>query len=163
MKLSIKDWRFRLVLLIGFLGGLYLWINHLYLEKAFFDETKRITIQSDQIEQIEILDGRWNWPDAEWKMNPSTILKFSDRDDIIKTCSIINDARAKYVDDIQGVYGFLTVKLRRRQGSAIILRLNQNLQKDIFFEYDDHTFEGSALSTQVKQLGDKYGIKSGSE
>lgn len=158
MKFSFKDWRFRLFIFLLIPVGLYGIYSPDFFMKKSIEFSEPLLINPDDIKEIEIRDGRWKWTDTEWKMNQSTILRFDDRGEIINICHLISQSKPRYISDIQGVNGFLTLRLHRTRFLGINLTLKSNLNGETFFEFGSNTYDGTELGNQLRRLGDKYGV-----
>lgn len=153
MTFSVKKIIILGVIIINLLGA-WSFYYMFYGKKNSFELDKKAKINSSKIKKIETDLGTWKWNDTifDFYKNYKVVLK--DKNDITSFCKIIENAKAKYIDSRTSYW--IDIYLNEVDLNAEI-HLKQSIENEIYFEYENHTYEGIELSNFLAK--NKHKIK----
>ena len=133
------------ILLIVFANIGFVWavFNMLYYKQASFDTSKKANISIYNINKIHNGDGSWIWNKKEYDFYKEHSFSLS-KNEISEFCRIINSANAQYIENIRPKK-WLDINLEEKNSNTRLITLKQNYEDEIYFEFEDNTFNGKEL------------------
>ena len=142
MNFSIKKTIILGVIVINLLGAWALYYMF-YGKENSFDYSKRAVIISSKIRKIETDLGTWKLNDSIFDFYKDYKVEVENRNDIESFCRIIQNSKPKYIES-RAQY-FIDIYLNKVDMEPQI-RLLRTMSNEVYFEYEDHTYEGKELA-----------------
>lgn len=143
-----------IIILVIFLN-IFALINVLYFfhyKEKWFDKTQHPKIDVKNITKIEIREGMWKWNEKEWKHTNNTKLIITDKIKIKNFCDVMLSAKSKYINNIRP-NNWLNIYFYYNYGKEeLSVVLKENKKDEIFFEYNNNSFEGKNLSEIIHSI-----------
>ncbi|GAA4073271.1 hypothetical protein GCM10022389_18480 [Flavobacterium cheonanense] len=147
MKPSSKKLIIFGVIIINLLGA-WSFYYMFYGKRNSFDLDKKVSINSSKITKIETDLGTWKWHDTVFDFYHDYKVILKDRDGIKAFCEILKSSKPKYIDT--RAVEWIDIYLDKVDLNPEI-KLQQTNSNEIFFEFDNHTYEGKELSEFIKK------------
>lgn len=144
------SFRNRKVLILGViinLLGVWSFYYMFYGKENSFDHKKKVTINSSKIIKIETDHGTWKWNDSVFDFYNDYKVVLKDKNDIKSFCRIMETSKAKYIDTRTS--DWIDIYINEIDLEPEI-KLQKTMANEIYFEYDDHTYEGTELAKFIK-------------
>lgn len=120
-----------------------------YYKEASFDTLKKPEINSVVINSIETDEGTWRWGSKEYDFYNDYKVKLVRKTEIQEFCNVIKESKAKYVDNLK-CKNWVNIYFDSNNNLEHKITLKYNFSEEIFFEYDNHTYEGEKLESFLK-------------
>ncbi len=151
MNFSIKKVIILGVILVNLLGA-WSFYYMFYGKENSFDLGKKVSINASKILKIETDLGTWKWNDTVYDFYHDYKLVLKDKNDIISFCRIMENSKAKFIDNRTS--DWIDIYLNKIDLEAEI-KLQKTISNEIYFEYDNHTYEGKELAEFVEKKKQK--------
>lgn len=138
---------FILIIVIANAGFVWSIFNIFYYKKASFDTSKNAHIISSNISKIHNGDGGWIWNDNQFDFYKKYSFSLN-KNEIFEFCKIINTANAKYIENNRP-NKWVEIYIIKKDGDEITIILKQNNEDGVYFEFENHSFEGKELEKYI--------------
>ena len=135
------------IIVIANLGFVWSIFNIFYYKKASFDTSKKATIISSNISKIHNGDGGWIWNENQFDFYKEYSFSLN-KNEIPEFCKIVNTANAKYIENNRPSK-WVEIYIIEKNGDDVTIILKQNNEDGVYFEFENHTFEGKELEKYI--------------
>ncbi len=130
------------VILINLLG-IYSFYYMFFGKEILFDLNKKAKLNPSNIIKVETNQGTWNWNDTIYDFYNNYKVVLGDKKNIEEFREIIEKSSAKYVDN--RILYWVDIYINEVDLNAEI-HLMETIENEIYFEYENHTYDGEKLS-----------------
>lgn len=140
-----------LIIIIVVINILFVYslLNMFYFKKASFDNNKKANIDCSKIQKIETDEGNWEWNNTLYDFYDNYKVTLSTNEEIDEFCKIIKSSKAKYIDNLKSK-NWVNIYFTNNGKEELKIELHHSFSDEIYFEFENHTFDGGDLANFIK-------------
>jgi len=144
--------KFLIIVVIIIVNLLFVWSVYrmFYSRKNSFDAKKEVVIDANGINKIESGDGNWKWNNQIYDFYKIYKINCATKIEINEFCQVMKASKSEYVD-IAGIDYWIEIYFKKNGKEELAITLKHNYSNQVFFEYQNHTYNGKLLADYIKR------------